>query len=168
MLFNYQDIGDKFYMVMKGEVTIELPDPTIPRDEFLLKYELYKEVLAHIDAKAELVRKKELVEHRKGVLQEMMDHKESTITLNTNTVKSKERSQIVPNLKVRDKRLSVRMARSKFAAKKSTSMSVQMNRSCTLMNSNGDDIESMAKKAAKALPNVEEDSQSGFSSSGSS
>ena len=51
-------------MVMKGEVTIELPDPEIEKSDFMIRYEWYKTVLRHIEAKAELERQKELVKHR--------------------------------------------------------------------------------------------------------
>jgi len=57
---------------MSGEVTIELPDDSIPRPEFKVKYDQYKSVLAHIAAKEELARKKKLVEKRKAVLSNSM------------------------------------------------------------------------------------------------
>ncbi len=45
VLFNYQDKGDKFYIVMSGEVVIELPDPDIGRAQFINQYEEYKLLL---------------------------------------------------------------------------------------------------------------------------
>ena len=59
-------------MVMQGEVTIELPDDSIPKPEFTVRYEEYKSVLEHIAAEAELSRKKELVTKRKLVLERSM------------------------------------------------------------------------------------------------
>ena len=40
-----EDVGDKFYIVLSGEVMIELPDPEIPKDEFYVRYEEYKLLL---------------------------------------------------------------------------------------------------------------------------
>ncbi len=45
ILFNYQDIGDKFYIIMAGEVVIELPDPDMNRHEFNDQYAEYKLLL---------------------------------------------------------------------------------------------------------------------------
>ena len=39
-----EDIGDKFYIVLSGEVMIELPDPKIPKAEFFLRYNAFLEL----------------------------------------------------------------------------------------------------------------------------
>ena len=52
----------------EGEVRIDLPDPAIDHDEFLLNYEEYKLLLNQKKARDDLERKIELVEQRKKAI----------------------------------------------------------------------------------------------------
>ena len=44
------DMGDKFYIVLDGEVSMELPDPEIAPEEFDDRYKQYKLLLNQIEA----------------------------------------------------------------------------------------------------------------------
>ena len=66
VIFHYKDVGDKFFIVLSGEVMIELPDPEIPKDEFFLRYTEYKLLVDELEGRKELKRKMKLVEERKA------------------------------------------------------------------------------------------------------
>ena len=55
------DVGDKMYVVMQGEITISLPDPEIPPNEFKKRYKEYTNLLADSESFVELERKKKIV-----------------------------------------------------------------------------------------------------------
>ena len=66
------DVGDKFFVVYEGAVTIKLPDPEIPPDEFEERYSEYKLLERELEEREELERKKKLVELRKQKIEELM------------------------------------------------------------------------------------------------
>ena len=61
--------------MLSGEVSILLPDPEIPKDEFYLRYEEYKLLLEEIKGREALKRKIELVEQRKNKINELLQKK---------------------------------------------------------------------------------------------
>lgn len=70
------DVGNKFFILVSGEVTIELPDPDMKPGLFKLHYAQFKELLEEIRLNDELEHKKELVELRKEKIAEMLHEKE--------------------------------------------------------------------------------------------
>ena len=76
LFYDLEDVGDKFYIVLKGEVMIELPDPEIPKEEFYLRYEEYKLLLKEMQGREDLKRKKKLVEKRKNMINDLLKQKQ--------------------------------------------------------------------------------------------
>ena len=76
LFYDLEDVGDKFYIVLKGEVMIELPDPEIPNEEFYLRYEEYKLLLKEMQGREDLKRKKKLVEKRKNMINDLLKQKQ--------------------------------------------------------------------------------------------
>ena len=64
------DEGDKLYIMISGEVRIDLPDPDIEPVAFKKRYDEYQLLIKDIAAKKELDRKKELVNKRKAQIEE--------------------------------------------------------------------------------------------------
>ena len=64
VIFNYGDVGDKFFIVMEGEVTMKLPDPDVELGLWKHQYKDYQLLLEDIKQKEEMERKKKLVEKR--------------------------------------------------------------------------------------------------------
>ena len=64
------DEGDKLYIMMSGEVRIDLPDPDIDPVKFKKRYDEYLLLIKDIAAKKELDRKKLLVEKRKAQIED--------------------------------------------------------------------------------------------------
>ena len=64
------DEGDKLYIMISGEVRIDLPDPDIEPVAFKKRYDEYQLLIKDIAAKKELDRKKLLVEKRKAQIED--------------------------------------------------------------------------------------------------
>ena len=65
-----EDEGDKLYIMISGEIRIDIPDPDIDPAVFKQRYDEYQLLIKDIAARKELERKKELVEKRKNQIEE--------------------------------------------------------------------------------------------------
>ena len=83
IIFNYGDTGDKFYIVLEGEVCMQFPDRANIED-FDHRYGEYKQLLKQIAAQKELTRKKQLVELRKEMLESGKEASSPTMSVERN------------------------------------------------------------------------------------
>ena len=109
VLFKYNDIGDKMYVVMEGEITISFPVHNIPAGEFKARYAEYTNLLKDMDSIAEIERKKALVVEREQKLEEL-----ELLKLNASSIESFDKNQKGSQKKInsvqdnsRSKRISV-------------------------------------------------------------
>ena len=92
------DYGDKFYILLSGEVTMELPTPSIPPEEFKKRYANYKRLLEHMEVLNELDRKEEIVKARKRELQPWLVEAEAAQVAETATLALKATSVLQPRV----------------------------------------------------------------------